>query len=74
MIRLEMKNFDMILTEEQQKFQHYHLEKLINKNFLQPKKSCFLKRQVIEQAKFTYSPLGKAFGKQTKTIQEQGKK
>ena len=25
-------------------------------------------RKVIEQAKFTYSPLGKAFEKQTKTI------
>ena len=31
-------------------------------------------RQIIEQAKFTYSPLGKAFRKQTKTIKDQGKK
>ena len=30
-------------------------------------------RQIIEQAKFTYSPLGKAFEKQTKTIKDQGK-
>ena len=30
------------------------------------------KRQIIEQAKFTYSPLGKAFEKQTKTIKDQG--
>ena len=30
-------------------------------------------RRVIEQAKFAYSPLGKAFEKQTKTIEEQGK-
>ena len=29
-------------------------------------------QQVIEQAKFTYSPLGKAFEKQIKTIQDQG--
>ena len=29
---------------------------------------------IIEQAKFTYSPLGKAFEKQTKTIEDQGKK
>ena len=29
---------------------------------------------MIEQAKFTYSPLGKAFEKQTKTIEDQGKK
>ena len=31
-------------------------------------------RQTIEQAKFTYSPLGKAFEKQTKTIKDQGEK
>ena len=30
-------------------------------------------RQIIEQAKFAYSPLGKAFEKQTNTIEEQGK-
>ena len=29
---------------------------------------------MIEQAKFTYSPLGKAFEKQAKTIEDQGKK
>ena len=29
--------------------------------------------RIIEQAKFTYSPLVKAFEKQTKTIEEQGK-
>ena len=32
------------------------------------------KQQIIEQAKFTYSPLGKAFEKQTKTISDQGEK
>ena len=31
-------------------------------------------RRVIEQAKFAYSPLEKAFEKQTKTIEEQDKK
>ena len=31
-------------------------------------------QKIIEQAKFTYSPLGKAFEKQTKTIEDQGKK
>ena len=31
-------------------------------------------KQIIEQAKFTYSPLGKVFEKQIKTIQDQGKK
>ena len=54
----------MILTEKQQKYQHYHLEKLINLPLDQ--------RIVIEQPMFAYSPLGKAFEKQTKTIEEQG--
>ena len=31
-------------------------------------------QQIIEQIKFTYSPLGKAFDKQIKTIEDQGKK
>ena len=30
-------------------------------------------QQIIEQAKFTYSPLGRAFEKQIKTIENQGK-
>ena len=29
---------------------------------------------MIEQAKFTYSPLGKALEKQRKTIEDQGRK
>ena len=31
-------------------------------------------QQIIEQAKFTYSPLGKAFEKQKKRIEDQGQK
>ena len=34
----------------------------------------FNQKQIIEQAKFTYSPLGKAFEKQIKTIEDQGEK
>ena len=30
--------------------------------------------RIIEQAKFTYSPLGKAFEKQIKAIEDKGKK
>ena len=30
-------------------------------------------QQIIEQAKFTYSPLGKAFEKQIKTVEDQEK-
>ena len=61
-----MKNYNTILTEKQR----YRQLELANMNFLQVKKSCHQKRKV-EQAKFTYSPLGKAFEKQTKTIKEQ---
>ena len=34
----------------------------------------FNQQQIIEQTKFTYFPLGKAFEKQTKTIKDQGEK
>ena len=34
----------------------------------------FTQQQIIEQAKFTYYPLGKAFEKQIKTIEDQGQK
>ena len=30
-------------------------------------------QQIIERARFTYSPMGKAFQKQIKTIENQGK-
>ena len=39
-------------------------------NILQVQKQCLL----IKEAKFAYSPLGKAFEKQTKTIENQDKK
>ena len=32
------------------------------------------KQQMIEQAKFSYSPFGKAFERQIKTIEDQGQK
>ena len=41
-------------------------------NILQVKKYCLVIKD--KQAKFTYFPLGKAFEKQTKTIQDQRKK
>ena len=42
MIRLEMKNHDIILTDKQQKHQLCHLEKLMNMNILQLKKNYLL--------------------------------
>ena len=43
-------------------------------NILLVKKLPSNQHQIIEEAKFTYSPLGKAFEKQTKTIEDQGEK
>ena len=42
MVRYEMKNYNKILTEEQQKDQFYHQVKLININILQAKKYYLL--------------------------------
>ena len=36
--------------------------------------SPYNQKQIIEQAKFTYSPLGKILKKKKKTIEDQGKK
>ena len=44
-------------------------EYLIGKEILPP-----IQKRIIEQAKFTYTPLGKSFEKQTQTIEDQGKK
>ena len=44
------------------------IKKLINVNILQVKKILpFNQRQIMEQAKFTYSSLGNAFEKQNKS-------
>ena len=69
MIRLEMKNYNMILTEKQLKYQLYHKYEYLTGEDILPSNQ----QQIIEQAKFTYSPLGKAFEKQIKAIEDQGK-
>ena len=37
MIGLEIKNYNVILTEKQQKYQHFHLERLLSMDILQAK-------------------------------------
>ena len=64
MIRLEMKNCNTTLIEKLPKYLLCNQTNLINMNIL----------LVIEQAKFTYFPLGKTFEKQIKTIEDQGEK
>ena len=55
---------NMLLTDKQQKYQQYLLIKLVNINILQVKEILpFDQSRIIEQAKFTYFPIGKAFEK-----------
>ena len=56
----------MISKEYQQKYQHYHQEKLSNMNILQGEEIL-----PSNQRQFAYSPLEKASEKQTKTVEEQ---
>ena len=75
MIILEMKNCKMILILKLPKYLLYDKSKLMSMNILLVKKYYHLiKKQRIEQAKFTYSPLEKASEKQLKAIKDQGKK
>ena len=74
LIKLEIKSYNMISIQRLQKYQPYHQE-LASINILLVKKYYLLiKKQVIEQAKFTFSPLGKASEKQIKIIEDQEKK
>ena len=60
MTRLETKNSNMTLIEKQQKYQHYHVVKLMNMSILQVKKYYLL---------ILNSPLGKDFENQVKGIE-----
>ena len=73
MIRLQTKNYDInresakisaLLSGEIYEYEYLTGEDILPSN----------QQQIIEQAKFTYSPLGKAFEKQLKTIEDQRKK
>ena len=71
-----MKNYNRTLIERLQKYQLYHQVIKIDKyEYLTGKEILpSNQQQIIEQAKFTYSLLGKAFEQQTKTIEDQGEK
>ena len=76
MIRIEMKNYNTILINTEaakisalpsnkfNKYEYFPGEEILISN----------QKQMIQQAKFTYSPLGKAFEKQIKTVEDQRKK
>ena len=65
----------MILIERLQKYQLYHQVKIDKYEYFTGEEILLSnQKQIIEQSKFNYSPLGKAFEKQTKTIEDQGEK
>ena len=63
-INREATNISVLSSRITDKYERLTEEEMLASN----------QRQIIEQAKFTYSPLGKAFEKQKKTIEEEGKK
>ena len=75
MIRLEMKNYDMKLIEKLQKFRKKTLDTPYKYEYLTGEEIIPSdQKQLIEQIKFQYGPLGKALEKQTKTIEDQREK
>ena len=68
----------MILKKKQQKHEHNHQVKLINMNILQVKKHYLVIRIELQNKLSIFvllcSSSGKAFEKQTKTIENQGEK
>ena len=63
-INREATNISVLSSRITDKYERLTEEEMLASN----------QRQIIEQAKFTYSPSGKAFEKQKKTIEEEGKK
>ena len=63
-IDIEAAKISALLSDKIRKYEYLTGKDILPSN----------KQQIIEQAKFTYSPLGKAFEKQIKTIEDQGEK
>ena len=63
-INREAAKISVLSSGKFDKYEHLTGEEILPSN----------KQQIIEQAKSTYSPLGKAFEKQIKTIEDQGEK
>ena len=63
-INRETAKISALSSKEFNKYEYLAGEEILPSN----------QKQIIEQTKFTYSPLGKAFEKQIKTIEDQGEK
>ena len=70
MIKLKMKNYNTISIEKQLKYESNIKHECLTGEEIWPSNQ----QQIIEQVKFTYSPLGKAFEKEIKTNEDQGEK
>ena len=69
-----MKNYNMISIDKLQKISALSSGKIDTYEYVTGDEILpFNQKQITEQAKITYSPLGKAFEKQIKTIEDQGK-
>ena len=69
------ENYNIILVEKRPKYRFYYLVKIHKYEYLTGEDILpSNQQQIIEQSRFTYSPLGKAFETQIKTIEDQGKK
>ena len=64
MIRLKMKSISALSSVKIDQYEYLTVDQILPSN----------QRQIMKQDKFAYSPLGKAFKKQTKTIEYQGEK
>ena len=63
-IHREVAKISALSSGKTDKYEYVMVEEILPSN----------QRQIIEQAKFAYSLLGKAFEKQMKTIEDQGEK
>ena len=71
MIRLEMRNYSFDINIEAAKISALLSGKIHRYGYLTSEDILpSNQQQIIEQAKFTYSPLGKAFEKQIKTLED----
>ena len=75
MIRLEIKKLQYDINKEAEKISELSSRKIDKYEYIAGEEILPSDQsRIIEQAKFTYSPLRKAFEKQIKTIKEQRKK
>ena len=63
-INREAAKISALSSDKTDKYEYLSVEEILPSN----------QKQIIEQAKFTYSPFGKAFEKEIKTIEDHGER